>query len=81
MQGALKLLMGMQPGCLFFIFRVYSIPYVYLQVYQSVSLNWQVRDVESFCLQNSTRVQDTFVFRLQGDHMALLALVEPGNTL
>lgn len=55
--------------------------HVYLQVQQTVLLDWQVGNVKPFRLQNSTRIQDTFMFGLRGDHVTLLGLVEPGNTL
>lgn len=53
----------------------------YLQVQQSVGLDWQVGHTESFRLQNATRVKNTFMLRLRGDHMTLLGLVEPGHAL
>lgn len=53
----------------------------YLQVQQAILLHGQVRNVEAFSRQNPTRVQDTFMFGLSGDHMTPLGLVEPGHTL
>lgn len=64
----------------FCVIALYAL-HVYLQVQQSVTLDWQVGDVESFGLQNSTWVQNTFMLCLRGDHMAFFGLVEPGHTL
>lgn len=54
---------------------------VYLQVQQSVLLDRQVSNVESFRFQNPTRVEDAFMFGLSGDDVILFGLVESGYTL
>lgn len=54
---------------------------LYLQVHQSVLLYRQVGHIESFCPQNSAGVQNTFMFRLSGDDMALFSLIEPAHAL
>lgn len=67
--------------CMFCMFFSLCVLYIYLQIQQSVGLDRQVRDAESFGLQNSTWVQYTLMLRLRGDHMALLGLVEPAYAL
>lgn len=52
-----------------------------LEVDDAVLLNREVSDLEAFFREFSARIEDTFVFGLDGDDVVLLLLVEASNTL